>query len=151
MNLRKVLWIFGRLVIFVLGLVSATEGSLAVLDHTITDFVEVAERPDLPISTPMALAIVNLPEGAELAHWLGQPAQQAEVERLSKIADPAAVMLEMGKLAASRAAVKPAPAQRRSGNETRQKAPDEMTMTEYANYRAEKLKAERRPGIFGGR
>jgi hypothetical protein len=57
-------------------------------------------------------------------------------------------MLEMGRLAASRAAVKPATAQRRSGNEPRQKAPDEMTMTEYAAHRLPQLRS--RAGMFGG-
>ena len=116
------------------------------------DFVQLVERPDLPVTQAMVHAVVKLPDGAELMYWLAQPENKPEAERLAELPDPGAVFLEMGRLAASRAAVKAAPAQRRSGNETRQKAPQDMTITEYASWRAEKLKAERRSSsMFGGR
>jgi hypothetical protein len=113
------------------------------------DFVQLVERPDLPVTEAMVHAVVKLPDGAELMYWLAQEENRPEAERLARM-DPSAVFLEMGRLAGKHAAVKPAAAQRRPGNETRQKAPHEMTINEYANYRAEKLRAERRP-MFGGR
>ena len=109
-----------------------------------------AANPDLPVTEAMVHAVVKLPDGAELMHWLAQPENKPEAERLARM-DPSAVFLEMGRLAGKHAAVKPATAQRRSENEPRQKAPQDMTVTEYAAYRAEKLRAERRPMFGGGR
>jgi hypothetical protein len=114
------------------------------------DFAQITERPDLPVTEAMVHAVVKLPDGAELMHWLAQPENKPEAERLARM-DPSAVFLEMGRLAGKHAAVKPATAQRRSENEPRQKAPQDMTVTEYAAYRAEKLRAERRPMFGGGR
>ena len=119
------------------------------------DFVQLVERPDLPVTQAMAHAVVKLQDGAELMYWLAQAENKPEAERLARIQDPAAVMLEMGRLAQSRAAVKPAAAQRRSGTETRQKAPQkavaDMSITEYAEHRMKQLQAARRPAMFGGR
>jgi len=106
------------------------------------DYIAIVERPDLPITPVMAAAIARLPEGVEVAHWLAQSTQQTEVERLSRIADPAEVMLEMGKLA-TRLAAKPASAQPRSEPRQKPKDPNDMTMAEYAAWHAERTKGSR--------
>jgi hypothetical protein len=112
------------------------------------DFAQLTERPELPVSEAMANAVIKLPDGAEVMYWLALPENKSEAERLARM-DPAAVFLEMGRLAALRAAAKPA--QRRPGNEPRQKAPQEESSQEYMDRRLQELRAERRPGVFGGR
>lgn len=120
------------------------------------DYVQLVERPDLPVTPAMAHAAIRLHDGAELMYWLAQAENKPEAERLARIQDPAAVLIEMGRLAQSRTAVKPAQSQSRPQRAApapvaRPREAGEEDMNTYAARRSKELAAERRPGMFGGR
>lgn len=143
------------------------------------DFAEIAERDDLKISLPMAVAITSSEDGPAAAYHLGQNPELAE--RIAGMVIPGQVfpeghqlagqpvpdvqrqLIEMGKVfAAVEAQAKPAaptppppPAPinplRRGNNAAVPREPDAMSMEEYAAQRMPKLRAERRAsGILGG-
>jgi hypothetical protein len=109
-----------------------------------SDWEEVVERDDLPISTIMADCVLRTPNGADVAYYLGQNDQEAH--RIAKL-PPAAQLVEMGKLSARVAASPPvAPAPRAPQQRARQSQPArrEENMSEYAARRTRELREQRR-------
>lgn len=112
------------------------------------DFEAVALRKDLPITPTMAQAIVRAEDGAKVAYYLGQNAE--EVARIAALA-PGLQVYEMGRLSAKLASVKPevsqAPApintvgSNSSALDTR--SPGEESMDEYAARRTKQIQDER--------
>lgn len=59
------------------------------------DFEAVAENPDIPVAEHVTMAILSVPNGHDIAYWLGQ--HPAEASRISALGAPYAA-LEIGRL-----------------------------------------------------
>ena len=118
------------------------------------DYSEVAESPDVTVSMPMAVAIVNSEQGPELAYYFGKnPKEAARITALP----PHAQLMELGKievkLASQPATPKPIsnappPIKPQTPSSDTVKTLDELSMDEYAAKRRAQLAEERRPGGF---
>lgn len=110
------------------------------------DYEEIAESDDLKISVPMAAAILEDEDGPAIAYYLGQNPDEAE--RISGLSPNRAVS-ELGRIAAKLKTPppkkeKPAPLNALRGNSapaSTGKDPNEMSMEEYAVWRAGKSKS----------
>lgn len=61
------------------------------------DYADVAENPDLQITMPMSVAILNAENGPDVAYWLGQnPDQAARIATLT----PLQATIEIGRISA---------------------------------------------------
>jgi hypothetical protein len=103
------------------------------------DFVEIAERDNLPVTPAMAEAIVSLPAGLSIAYHLGKnPAIAARISKLS----PAVQVVEITKLSAKLAQSKPAgtsaPRAKAASSPSKPSVRQlsEMSMADYAAHRA---------------
>lgn len=117
------------------------------------DFAQVVGNPSLPISETMVEAISEADNPAAVAYWLGK-----NVEEAHKIAamSPAAMGRAIAKIESQVERVEPEqrqPTQKTvtnapppptvlNGSKVPVKKPDEMSMAEYVNYRAEERKAK---------
>ena len=121
--------------------------------ETHPDFSEIAESPNLAITTTMAMMIANDEHGPRIAYWLGQ--NPSEAARIAAIQNPATVIYEIGKISAR---VSAAPASRQSSTRasasSRQqpaaRAPRKEDMNAYAARRMKELAAERLGGRMRG-
>jgi hypothetical protein len=127
----------------------------AVTRHT--DYAEVAERADLPITMAMAHAIMQSDVGPEIAYWLG--AHPEEAARISGFSDnPVRTVLEIGRIEATLAqqprvetpkAPPPINPLVPSNGSAVARDISEMTTEEYAAHREEQLYGRRRAGWSG--
>jgi len=136
------------------------------------DYVDVAERDDVPISTSMALIIQGAEQGPEIAYHLGKhPEEAARIAAMvvpgqffpeghpaagEPLPDVQRQLYELGRIAAMatvpRAETTRAPrpiTPLGSNGAARAKSPAEMTTEEYAAYRMPQLQAERKAGMLG--
>ena len=120
------------------------------------DYREISEAPDLAISEAMVAAILHMGDaGPEVAYWLGK--HKDEAKRIAAL-PPGRVAIELGKISArvevgepaprTRAAPTPAPRARATPAARPERG---ETSQEYMDRRLQELRAERRPGMFGGR
>jgi len=115
------------------------------------DYTEVAESPDVQISIPMAHAITQSEDGADIAYFLGKNPEEAK--RISSLAPPLQ-LVELGKISArltqptpKPVSAAPAPGKPIKASAEVTKTPEEETMEEYAARRKKELAADRRPGV----
>jgi hypothetical protein len=118
------------------------------------DYVEVAEAPDVTITEAMVLAIVHMGEtGPSVAYHLGK--NKTEARRIAAL-PPGSVALELGKISARLEAGEPerrtrtVPTTTPRARATTAARPARETSQEYMDRRLQELRAERRPGMFGG-
>ena len=139
----------------------------AIEEHP--DFTEVAENPDVPVTMPMAHAMLNAENGPEIAYHLGKnPEIAREISAMvipgqvfppghpnagQPVPDIARQFFRIGQLGAQLAAKKPVaskapPPIKPLGSKASAgpKSPDEMTGDEYYNH----VMATRPPGRRGG-
>jgi hypothetical protein len=118
------------------------------------DYSDVAESPDVRVSIPMAHAIMQSPQGPEIAYHLGK--NPAEAKRIASLSPPVQ-LLELGMIAARLAAPAaapaapspskaPAPAKPLTPSTEASASSDEESMETYAARRKAELREERRPG-----
>jgi len=128
----------------------AYAGRIEKLKAKHADFEEVAESPDIQISIPMAAAILHSDNGPELQYYLGKNPQEAE--RIRQLSPPLQ-LLELGKIEAKLIAppppkpavsAAPAPIKPLSGaSPSATKAPEDMSMEEYAAFRKNQMRGDR--------
>jgi hypothetical protein len=116
----------------------------------VPDFDEVANNPNVPISTSMAQILLDMEDGPAVAYHLAKtPTQASRISRLT----PRQQSIELGKIAGQLAQVPPprrvtqappppATVQGRSGAPTVDIR--KMSMEEYAAHRSAQLKASKR-------
>lgn len=132
------------------ALVDSYQERKAAFEAEHDDFAEVAEADDLPISIPMAQALMLAENGPQVAYHLGQ--NKDEAARIAKL-DPAAATFEIGKLAAKLSSPQATPRPRKhnpitpvgAGGADIVKSPDEMSMDEYAAANAARLRYGAKP------
>jgi hypothetical protein len=119
------------------------------------DYDDVAGRDDLEISVAMGYALTRMPEGAEIAYYLGKHPEEAE--RISALKDTAEQLVELGLVKAKLASAArpkvskvPDPIKPVGAGNSATKPRSEMSMEEYAAARQPELDAQRR-GRTGGR
>lgn len=125
------------------------------------DYAEVAESPDVQISEIMAGAIMTAENGPEIAYYLGEhPEEAARIAGMTRgvytsgplagrpAADTVRQLFEMGKIAAKLAAPAATPPRApapisplRTTGASGNKAPEDMSMDEYANAYKERQRA----------
>lgn len=129
------------------------EKKKAVLIEKHADYEEVAGNNDLPISMPMAHAILRAPNGPEMNYHLGKHAEEAK--RIAEIDNPGQQIFEMGRLSAkleqpARVQVPraPAPIEPLRGNASAADTSErEPSMAEWGARRTAELQAARRPFV----
>lgn len=130
-----------------------------------TDYLEVAESPDVQVSIPMAHAIMHSEHGPDIAYHLGKNPNEAK--RISELSPPLQ-LVELGLIVAGLKTPSPvlaAPAPKvespkppvsnapkpikplGAGSETAPKSAEDESMDEYAARRTKELAAQRRPGM----
>lgn len=116
---------------------------VAKAEEKYPDFREVAMNPELPITPAMYDALIDSPNGADIAYYLGKfPDEAGRIASMS----PIAAVKEIGRLearfsgaAARRVSQAPAPPRTISGNDGGpEKSPAEMSMEEYRAWRRAK-------------
>ena len=109
------------------------------------DYESVALADHVPISEPMASAILRTPGGFRVAYHLGKHIEEAA--RISKL-PPIDQISEIGRLAV-RVAGTPT-ASKPKASASRPKTPDEMSMEEWAQKRTPELRAAAKPWHTAG-
>lgn len=115
------------------------------------DYDDVAQADDVPISVPMAHAILNDENGTDIAYYLGQ--HKDEAARIAKL-NPMQQALAIGRLAAV-IVEKPKPVSRAatpitplgSTNSAVVKGDEELSMDEYARKHTPRIVGSRKPFI----
>ena len=118
------------------------------------DFSEVAERPDVQVSMPMAHVILTYEQGPDIQYYLGK--NPAEVARISSLS-PELQLMELGMIAASlktpvQAPVSkpvssaPAPGKPIKSSSESEPELENLPMEEYAKKVYEREAAKRKPG-----
>ena len=112
--------------------------------HAYSDFDDVVQDPDLPISQAMAEAIMRSANGADVAYYLGK--NPAEAARLANL-DPFSAAVEIGRIAATvvrpqprKASSAPPPIQPVGTRATPVTDPDKMSADEWIKWRNGQLK-----------
>jgi len=140
----------------------AYQGRVSKAKEKYADFSEVAESPDVVVSIPMSLAILNSEQGPDIQYFLGK--NPSEAKRISEmtitdhmgqvVPDVARQLVELGRIASKIEApvipkpvsAAPAPIKPIGKSETTVKSPEEESMDEYAARRKKELNPVR-PGV----
>ena len=112
-----------------------------------SDFDDVVQDPDLPISQAMAEAIMRSTNGADVAYYLGKnPDQAARIASL----DPFSAAVEIGRIAATvvrpqprKTSNAPPPIQPVGARATPVTDPDKMSTEDWLKWRNDQLKNKR--------
>lgn len=112
-----------------------------------SDFDDVVQDPDLPISQAMAEAIMRSANGADVAYYLGKnPDQAARIASL----DPFSAAVEIGRIAATvvrpqprKTSNAPPPIQPVGARATPVTDPDKMSTEDWLKWRNDQLKNKR--------
>ena len=130
-----------------------TEKKTAAMEKY-ADYAEVAENDALPISVPMAHAVLQAPNGPDIAYYLGK--NPAEAARIAAIGNPGLQIFEMGMLAAkigtprARPSNAPAPISPLGGTSSpADTSAREPSMAEYGARRTAELRNGRKPFVSG--